>query len=69
MGREEDCGAKARNEEEKRWLTRTEAERDAHLGHFDPFVLATMHILGIPEPEVSLEAARKALDHPPWRPS
>lgn len=67
MGREEDCGAKALNEEEKRWVAKAEAERSAHLGRFDPFVLATLHILGIPEPEISIEAARKALGSPSWR--
>jgi hypothetical protein len=62
MGREDDCGAKARNKAEKQWLTDAEAEQRAQLGRFDPFVLATLHILGIPEPEVSIRAARKALD-------
>lgn len=61
MGHEEDCGAKARNEEEKSWIARTKAERDAHLGRFEPFVLATMHILGDPEPEINIESARRAI--------
>jgi hypothetical protein len=61
MGRYDDCGAKARNKAEREWLEKAQAEFDAQEGRWDPYRLMILRIVEEPEPEVSIQEARREL--------